>query len=35
MIDPPVVLRARRLVERARAMGLVPDGTARERESGK
>lgn len=24
MIDPPVVLRARRLVERARAMGLVP-----------
>jgi citrate lyase subunit beta / citryl-CoA lyase len=24
MIDPPVVLRARRLVDRARAMGLVP-----------
>lgn len=25
MIDPPVVLRARRLVDRARAMGLVPE----------
>jgi hypothetical protein len=24
MIDPPVVERARRLVERARRMGLVP-----------
>jgi citrate lyase subunit beta/citryl-CoA lyase len=26
MIDPPVVLRARRLVERARMMGLLPAG---------
>jgi hypothetical protein len=24
MIDPPVVLRARKLVDRARAMGLLP-----------
>jgi citrate lyase subunit beta / citryl-CoA lyase len=28
MIDPPVVLRARRLVEQARAMGLANDGGA-------
>jgi hypothetical protein len=28
MVDPPVVLRAQRLVERARRTGQIPDGDA-------
>jgi citrate lyase subunit beta/citryl-CoA lyase len=35
MIDPPVVLRARRLVERARMMGLLPADNAAEGERGR
>jgi citrate lyase subunit beta/citryl-CoA lyase len=35
MIDPPVVLRARKLVERARAMGLVPANPGAEGEKGR
>jgi citrate lyase subunit beta / citryl-CoA lyase len=33
MIDPPVVERARKLVERARRMGLVPSAQAQERQA--